>query len=245
MRRIAALLLALVLSLSVTADSAQAARRSWASTIYLSVGSAVVSSMPMTFCAWAKTSVTGTLQALIHIGDTAVGPTQNRWSLTVDTADKVTATTNTTTGTVSAVTSTTISASTWFHACATFTSATSRAAYLNGGGKGTNTTSRSPASVDTTAIGVLFGSSITQPCGPAGTCDIAWPTIWSVALSDAEVAILATGVDPRLIQPEDIVAFWPLDGNSPENNLVNNGTNLTVTGALTTSASAPLFRAHK
>ena len=40
-----------------------------------------------------------------------------------------------------AATSTSILATTWQHAAGVFTSTTSRAAYLNGGGKGTNTTS--------------------------------------------------------------------------------------------------------
>lgn len=218
-------------------------RRGWSTSNYLLYSSALTGiAMPLTMACWGNTSVTGTLQAMMHIGDVAVGPTQNRWSLTVDTGDAVTATTNTTTGTVSAVTSTTISASTWFHACAVFTSATSRAAFLNGGGKGTNATSRSPTGIDNFAIGVLYGSSVSQPFGPAGTGDLAWATVWNIALSDADVAILATGIDPRLIHPEAIIGFWPLVGvNSPENNLYSNTEVLSIVGSLSQS-SMPSIR---
>lgn len=218
------------------------ARRGWSATDYLLYTAGVVTAMPLTIAAWGKTSITGTLQAMVHIGGVGVGPTQNRWSLTVDVNDKVTATTNTTTGTVSAVTSTAISANTWFHACAVFTSATSRDAYLNGGGKGSNTTSRSPTGIDRTAIGVLFGSSVSQPFGPAGTGDLAEVAVWNIALSAADVAALATGVSPLLIHPEALVGYWPLLGvNSPENNLLSNTSVMSITGSLSQSAHPRVF----
>lgn len=218
------------------------ARRGWSATNYLLYTTGIVTAMPLTIAAWGKTSITGTLQAMVHIGDVDVNPTQNRWSLTVDVNDKVTATTNTTSGTVSAVTSTAISANTWFHACAVFTSATSRGAYLNGGGKGSNTTSRSPTGIDRTAIGVLFGSSVSQPFGPAGTGDLAEVAVWNIALSDADVAALATGVSPLLIHPEALVGYWPLLGvNSPENNLLSNTSTMSITGSLSQSAHPRVF----
>jgi hypothetical protein len=60
---------------------------------------------------------------------------------------------------------------------------------------------------------------------------VAEGVIYGVALSDAEVAQLATGVSPLLVRPGDILNYYPLIGRaSPEIDLVG-GNNLTVTGA--------------
>jgi len=34
--------------------------------------------------------------------------------------------------------------------------------------------------------------------------------IWRVVLTEAELARLATGVSPTTVQPEHLVAYWPL-----------------------------------
>ncbi|KKK59939.1 hypothetical protein LCGC14_3029330, partial [marine sediment metagenome] len=39
---------------------------------------------------------------------------------------------------------------------------------------------------------------------------IAEVAIWNVALSNAEVALLAKGFSPLLIKPESLVSYWPL-----------------------------------
>jgi hypothetical protein len=126
-----------------------------------------------------------------------------------------------------AATSTGYSASVWNHAAAVFTSATSRAAYLNGAGKGTDATNLAPTSIDATGVGFL------NVLTAAGYFDgsIAEAAIWDVALTDADVAILATGASPLTVKPGSLVAYWPLIGAySPEIDLIQ-GRDLTVTGA--------------
>jgi len=114
-----------------------------------------------------------------------------------------------------AYTSTSITANKWEHACGVFASQTSRSAYLNGGGKVTNTTSviSMTADSDQTTIGALRRNLIIQYTNGR----IAFPCIWNAALSDDEVLSLARGAHPSLVRPQSIVALWDLTGGfSPE-----------------------------
>lgn len=40
--------------------------------------------------------------------------------------------------------------------------------------------------------------------------DISEVGYWNVALTDADVAVLAKGVSPLLVRPEGLVAYWSL-----------------------------------
>ncbi len=108
---------------------------------------------------------------------------------------------------VYAQTSTSYTALTWHHACAVFATTTDRRVFLDGGGKGTNTTGLTPANVDRIAIGVLGDSTPTDYMDGK----IALVVLRNVALSDAEVAeeaaetTLAGILD---IQTAAIVAYW-------------------------------------
>lgn len=115
----------------------------------------------------------------------------------------------------------------WEHAAAVFTSDASRAAFLNGGNKGTNSTSATPAALDTTRIGVNdFGEYMDG--------DVAEAAIWNVALDDAEIAALAKGVCPLLIRPTSLVAYWPLlNSAAPDVDRWNSRYDLTPTNAPT------------
>lgn len=119
-----------------------------------------------------------------------------------------------------AVTTTTYPTGQWFHACAVFTSTSSRAAYLNGGSKGTNTTTLSVNNM-TTTIHV----------GATNAFDMAESAIWTVALSDAEVLALSKGINPRRVRPQNLSQYWPMWGlDTNEVTMVSGGFNLTVLG---------------
>lgn len=105
----------------------------------------------------------------------------------------------------------------WTHGCAVFDSSTSRACYINGGNKGTNTTSSTPTSINRIRLAVSYNGAIAEVA------------IWNIALTDADVASLATGFSPLLIRPESLAFYAPLIGRySPEIDLVG-GINLTLT----------------
>lgn len=124
----------------------------------------------------------------------------------------------------------------WEHACGVFASTTDRRAFLNGGSKGTNTDSVSDVAPTS------FTAGDAPPfAGLAGR--IAEIGIWDIALSDAEVALLAAGISPTRIQAANLVGYWPLWGaDSPEPDLSGDGANLTVTGA-TQADHAPVMPA--
>lgn len=95
-------------------------------------------------------------------------------------------------GTENAAVSTTgYAANVWNHGLGVFTSATLRAAYVNGGSKGTDTNSRTPSTPNRTTIGAFNdGSSRFSPINGA----IADVRIYGVALSDPQAQEM---FDPR------------------------------------------------
>lgn len=101
-----------------------------------------------------------------------------------------------------------ISANAWTHLCGVYSSSTSRSAFKNGGGKTTGTATATLGNLDRVTIGAMLfqGQSILQPYNGK----VAEVAVWNVALSDAEVAILALGVSPRLVRPVSLKLYYPL-----------------------------------
>ncbi len=63
--------------------------------------------------------------------------------------------------------------------------------------------------------------------------------LWNVALSDAEIASLANpGVSPLRMRRDSLVAYWPLNGQSPEIDIVGRK-DLTLFGAPTVAEEPP------
>jgi len=138
-------------------------------------------------------------------------------------------------GAANAATTTTFTVNTWNHACAVEASATDRRVYLNGAGKGTNTTSKVPAGIDRTTL--TADNDTAQGFPFAGS--VAHVAIWNVALSDAEVNALAKGAHPYTIKRGALTHYWPIRGDSPEIDLVG-GANLTVSGTPVQIGSPPV-----
>jgi hypothetical protein len=114
-----------------------------------------------------------------------------------------------------AQTTTTFILSTWNHACGVFAAANDRRVFLNGGGKGTDSTSRTTSGYDRTCIGALMRAS----SGNYMSGYIAEAAIWNAALTDEEVAVLAEFVSPLSVRPQNLIAYWPLVrdiGGSPK-----------------------------
>jgi hypothetical protein len=182
----------------------------------LSVDSAAVTAMPLTMACWFSSISIAQLQALIWLGDK--DSATEYIALDVNGAaggDPVEArhTSGGTTGT--GTTTTGFVADTWHHAAAVFLSTTSRSAYLDGGGKGTNTTAVAEPAYDRTGIGRLMDS--TPSNGFMG--GIIWPAIWNVALTDAEIVRLADGVHPATVRPENLI-LWDFQGKDVERDLL-------------------------
>lgn len=115
------------------------------------------------------------------------------------------------------VTGGTLSNGVWAHIGGVQASATSRTAYLNGAAGTTNTTSKTPSGLDRTTIGglVLNGSRLSFAGGDIGEC-----SVWNVALTTAEMLMLAAGMSPLCVRPQSLVFYAPLtQATSPEQDL--------------------------
>jgi hypothetical protein len=126
----------------------------------------------------------------------------------------------------------------WQHGCGVWASSSSRACYLNGANKGTDSTAITTGTLDTGFVGVGSGGSAYAQFWPGSIAEAA---VWNAALSDQEVAALAAGLNPRRIRPASLVAYWPLWGlASPEPDLSDSANNLTLTASPPAANHAPL-----
>lgn len=105
-----------------------------------------------------------------------------------------------------ATTSAQISTGAWNHLAGVFSATNARAALLNGANKGTNATDIDPTVQNTTIGCEIRNGSVSWPVNGA----IAEVAFWNVALTDAEIGILADGFSPLFVRPESLVAYWPL-----------------------------------
>jgi hypothetical protein len=127
---------------------------------------------------------------------------------------------------------------TWAHTAAVYASSTSRTAYLNGVAGSVDTSNFTPVSGN--FLGTSIGAFGAANFGLGFDGDIAETAIWNVALSAADIAMLALGISPQLIRPDALVWYVPLLGQySPEIDVVSHR-DLTVTGA-TVSAHPRMF----
>jgi len=113
----------------------------------------------------------------------------------------------------------------WHHACATFTSDTLRAAFVDGGGKGTNTTSVTPVppTFEYTRIGAYKSPNTTENFAGA-VCEVG---LWDVVLSDYEIWRLAHGRFPWEIRPQNLVGYWLPVGANNDRDYSGRGNHLT------------------
>jgi hypothetical protein len=198
---------------------------------YLSAASAVVAGTPCSMAAWFK-PVNLTNDRTV-MGVSASGSSSSRRMLCYQNKVQAYEADGTAVGTaLSAINAT---AAVWNHGAVVFASASSRAAYLNGANKGTDTTTTAISGIDSTTIGCInYNASASEFFGG----DVAEAAIWNVALSDVDVAVLAAGISPLLVRPDALVAYWPLlSGYSPEIDLMVGRRSMTVTG--TTLAAHP------
>lgn len=108
-------------------------------------------------------------------------------------------------GSGAASTSTGFSTNTWHHGCAVFAADDDRRVYIDGGSKGTNVTNTATA-MQRTNIACMRREGLVSDEHDGG---IAETVIYEGILSDEEVAMLALGYSPLLIQPQNIFTYVP------------------------------------
>ncbi len=116
-----------------------------------------------------------------------------------------------------AFSSTTFSLSTWNSGGAVIQSG-SVTAYLNGVPGTTSTTSWSlRRALEETIIGAFPTSTVGTFNKPFKGC-LAYVTAWNIALSDDQMALLATGVDPTGVAPDNIILHSPFTDEATADN---------------------------
>jgi hypothetical protein len=166
--------------------------------------------MPLTLAAWVIRSGFTTQRIPLGIFYTSgAGTNLDGWFLNTNTSAQVIAQTGDGTSTSGSTTTATMSANVWAHIGGVFTSSTSRTAYLNGVAATVNTTSRTPTASNKTSIGIGYSQNNTVT-GRFDDGYIAEVGIWNVALTAADMLILATGASPIMVKPESLVAYYPM-----------------------------------
>lgn len=180
-------------------------------TKYLSIsGTPPVTAPPFTVGCWFKAPDITSNSPLFYIGNS--GSTSDFFAINAQgglAGDPVSIRTHSGGALDQCNTSTSFSANTWHHACGVWTSTTSRTAYLDAGGAVTTTASKAPSGVNLMGIGATLDASPNY-----GEAIVAEVGLWNVALTAADVAMLAKGVSPLLVRPDALVAYWPLLRNS-------------------------------
>lgn len=110
----------------------------------------------------------------------------------------------------------------WFHAGCAEAANNDHRAYFNGN-KFTSTDTCTPTGLDQTQIGVSLNADDFD--GKIGHL-----AFWNVALTDSEFLSLAAGVSPRKIRIGNLTNYIPINGQSPELDVVG-GLNMTLINA--------------
>lgn len=188
------------------------------STQYLINSSAVRTGSPLTMVAWVYPTNVSASRTVVSLADASI--TTDWYWLFINATDAVPVfRVNDGPADDLAFTSAAATLNQWNHVAATEIATNSRAIWLNGGNKGTNTTTITPSGIDRTGIGILARSLLDLP----GDGRVAEVAIYNVALTDSEVAQLALGYSPLLVRSESLAAYWPCVGRySPEIDLVGN-----------------------
>lgn len=206
----------------------------------LSVASAVATAAPITMACWFNTDNNSANQTLMDLHASGYGSARNNFMLRADGftgGDPLTARTGGASSAALATTTSGYSVNTWHHACGVFAATNSRSVYIDGGSKGTDTGNLTPAGVDETIIAAQGG--LADDLYVSGM--MAEAAIWNIALSDAEVAILAMGFSPLFVRPESLVFYLPmiaLGGGGTQQDWIG-GRTMTETNTPATAAHPP------
>jgi len=127
---------------------------------------------------------------------------------------------------------------TWAHLCAVVTSA-DLTCYLNGAAKGVTTAAQTFPTLDRVLVGAFYvGGSLFTTMWDG---DLAEFAIYTAALNDAEVALLAAGTPASAVRAANLAAYYPLLGTTSPEPDVQGGTALTLVNGPTPAPHPPLL----
>lgn len=102
------------------------------------------------------------------------------------------------------------STTTWHHIAGVFAAANDIRVFLDGGSKGTDTSGSGSlgAALDVAALACFYKTAPSN----FWNGNLAEFAVWGAALTDAQVAVLATAISPMAVEPLSLAAYWPLMG---------------------------------
>lgn len=193
---------------------------------------------PVTFAIWANLdTLTPAQQVLIGVG-TETSTTWSYIELMVLSSGAARLRLRNSGGTVrDATTANTITAGGWHHFCGVCASATDRRAYLDGdtANKGSNTTSDT---ISSTPNRLKIGKRPNSASNDWTDGAVAVAAYWKTALSESDIALLASGVHPLLVRPESLGEVWDLNAAGDIGQRLGR-ISLSEIGTPTTGASDP------
>ena len=149
---------------------------------YLGASAAPVTAVPLTMSCWFKTDDASNFGVLVSIANSSA--TNEMFAMEIASwATSITAWTESSAAAGRALDVGNIINNTWHHACSVFTAPALRAAFLDGGNKGTSVTNVTPSGLDRIGIGVRYDLTPVNYM----TGNIADVRIYNRALSDAEI----------------------------------------------------------
>jgi hypothetical protein len=194
------------------------------------IPSGISSFHPMTLACWVQRPDVLNKHYALSIGGGYTSPTQ-RWSNSIFvTTTTINARSYFSTSTGDATSTQALSANTWYHVIAVFSASNSRACYVDGGNKGTDSTALSPN--DGQLVRVRLGSSAQSQERDLQELDGYGSefAIWNTALTDDDVAAIGGCAPYELIKPGNLVFHHPAV-NKKSKDLF--GLPQTITGTLT------------
>lgn len=191
---------------------------------YLDLSTLSVTAPPFTISVWVKLGALGTASYAFCVGTS--GSTDNIRVATLNASNTPGATSRTTASVIAGASASIADTTGWHVLTSVFTSDSSRAAFLDGANKGTNGTANAPTTPNYIILGAAPGVSNRLVNGSK----LAHAAIWSSALSDANVLLLATA-RPCDVSSATLSEYWPLNYNTATEASVGSGANaLTVHG---------------
>lgn len=204
------------------------------STQYLSATSSLLANEPIDFVVHANADVLTATMTAVGLGNTGAATGAYQMAvLGATVGDPANASKQSDAGTASAALSSPggLVVSTWAVLGAKYVSDTSRDVFLDGGNKASSATNVTDPTPESISIGAVVRSSVSNYFDGS----IAEAYVLDANMTDAQHAIVGTGISPIWIMPlSNIRAWYPLLGDN--NNRVGNGyPDLTATGSPATS----------
>jgi hypothetical protein len=193
---------------------------------------------PLTFSFWVKPNSLVTNARMLTLQLSTASSTLQQHALRVNSSGGVQCSIVNNVGGSTANTTNNMTVGVWQHIFSAQPDLNTMNAFLNGTGKASLSGSLNPSAPDRLTVGATAGSTVTAPFDGL----IAELGVWNVALDDSIAPILATGISPLLVQPNNLIAYWPFFGNnSPENNLKSNSATMSIVGSLSKAAHPRIF----